>query len=188
MTVKKAAVFAAFILICSLKELPVYSQAGRVTTSTGQTEFFSKAAGPAQDIYAIDKTGQVRLDAVTGSIEVKLDMKSFSLPKSLMQKHYNQRYMHTDRFPNAVFKGKIDNWKQPEGSDPVRATASGDLTVHGVTRKKQIAGTVTRKGDTYTIEAEFEVLLKDHNIEVPVLFFTTITEKIRVKARYDLNP
>ncbi len=163
-------------------------QAGIVKTDRGQTEFFSKAAGPAQDIQAIDKTGKVILNLADGSIDIKIQMKNFTLPKSLMQKHYNERYMETDQFPVAAFKGKIRNWNPPASDTTLKVTAFGDFTVHGVTRRRQIRGTLKKEGDRYRIDAEFEVKLADHKITIPVLFFTKITEAVNVTARYDLAP
>ena len=163
-------------------------QADVVKTDKGQTEFFSKAAGPAQDIQAIDKTGTVSLDLAGGDIEVKIRMKNFSLPRSLMQKHYNKRYMETEKFPLATFKGKIRNWQPPAADGAYPATASGNFTVHGVTAKRQIRGTLTKKGNDYILDAAFDVRLADHNIEIPVLFFTRITEGVKVTVRYHLTP
>ncbi len=163
-------------------------QTAVVKTDKGQTEFFSKAAGPAQDIQAIDKTGKVTLNLAGGDIEVKIRMKNFSLPRSLMQKHYNERYMETDQFPLATFKGKIQNWRPPATDGAYPATASGDFTVHGITLKRQIRGTLTKKGSDYILDAAFDVRLADHNIEIPVLFFTRITEGVKVTVRYHLTP
>ncbi len=182
--------FAFFSLACVLL-LNITSRAqqtGIVKTDKGQTEFFSKAAGPAQDIQAIDKTGKVSLDLAGGNINATIRMKNFSLPRSLMQKHYNERYMQTDQFPEATFRGRIRNWNPPASDTTLKVTAYGDFTVHGVTRKRQIHGTLKREGSNYRIDAEFEVKLADHNIEIPVLFFTRITETVKVTARYDLAP
>lgn len=181
--------FVILSLACVLlNNVSQAQQAGVVKTDKGQTEFFSKAAGPAQDIQAIDKTGKVSLNLTGGDIEVKIQMKNFSLPKSLMQKHYNERYMETDKFPLATFKGKIENWRPPAADGAYPATASGNFTVHGVSVKKQIAGTLTKKGSDYTLDALFDVRLADHNIEIPVLFFTKITEAVKVTIRYHLTP
>lgn len=161
-------------------------QSNVVKTDRGQTEFSSKAAGPAQDIYAIDKTGNVALDLSSGQLTATLQMQYFSLPRPLMQKHYNERYMQTDKFPNASFKGSVLNWKLPEKDGKTTVTASGDFTIHGVTRKRQLKGTITKTGNHYLLEAAFDVKLADHGIEIPVLFFTKITESVTVTTRYEL--
>ncbi len=180
--------FAILLLTCLMLSSPLQAQQARIVkTDKGQTEFFSKAAGPAQDIQAIDKTGKVSLNLADGSIDVKILMKNFVLPKSLMQKHYNERYMETDQFPGAAFSGKIRNWNPPASDTTLKVTAFGDFTVHGVTRRRQIRGTLKKEGGRYRIDAEFEVKLADHKITVPVLFFTRITEAVKVTARYDLS-
>jgi len=164
------------------------SIAQTVKTRSGQTEFSSKAAGPARDIYAIDKTGEVSLNLETGQLEVKIHMKNFTLPVSLMQKHYNQRYMHTDKFPHAYFKGRVLNWKQSLSDGSYQVEAEGDFTVHGVTRHRKFEGILLKNGDEYQLKAEFVTRLEDHQIEIPVLFFTPITEAVNVKVQYNLSP
>jgi len=182
----------AIILISACVLLPAASQAQQkdrlIVTQRGQTEFFSKAAGPAQDIQAIDKTGKVSLNLTNGDIRVEIQMKNFTLPKSLMQKHYNERYMQTDRYPEATFTGKIRNWNQTNSDTVNKVIAYGNFTVHGVTHKREIQGILTKKGSKYLLDATFEVKLADHNIEIPVLFFTKITEAVKVTARYELAP
>lgn len=173
--------------LCALLSVPdSIAQSGWATTQTGQTEFSSKAAGPARDIYAIDKTGEVKLNLSDGRIEAKITMKNFSLPNSLMQKHYNERYMHTDKFPHATFKGHILNWKIPPTDGEFSVTITGDFTVHGVTRKREFKGKMLKKGNQLTLQGNFETRLEDHNIEIPVLFFTKITEAVQVTVLYNL--
>lgn len=177
-----------FLILFTAGIISAPAQHRVVRTSTGQTEFFSKAAGPAQDIYAIDKTAQAQLDLTDGSVEVKIAMKNFTFPRSLMQKHYNERYMETEKYPNATFKGRLIDWEAPSKDGVIEVTASGDLTVHGVTRKRQIKGKLTKKKDSYEFDAVFEVKLQEHNITIPVLFFTKITESVQVTVQYPLNP
>ncbi len=166
----------------------VQAQPGpKISTQTGQTEFFSKAAGPADDIYAIHENGAVTVNLETGAIDVTIDMRLFVLPKKLMTQHYNEKYMETGKFPFATFSGKLvrDRDIRVPGVHPVKAT--GDFTVHGVTRHRTFAGKIHTKGDTCTLTAEFGVQLADHAIPIPVLFFTKITEAVHVKARYVLQ-
>lgn len=184
----RAATIAVWIFFLSASSIALQAQSTFVKTNKGQTEFFSKAAGPAQDIYAIDKTGTVQLNLNTGSIEAKVAMKNFSLPRSLMQKHYNEKYMETAKYPYTVFKGTILNWKQPEKEGSMEVVASGEFTCHGVTRPRQLKGTLTKNKDTYLLETVFEVKLADHGIEIPVLFFTEITNAVKVTAKYSLEP
>lgn len=171
-----------------LLHIPASGQ-NRVSSGAVVTEFSSKAAGPAQDIYAIDKTGEASLNLKTGDVSFKIRTKNFSLPRSLMQKHYNERYMQTDRFPLATFQGIVPIAKIPATDGAKEAvTVTGSFTVHGVTTKRAFQGTIEKKGAHYLIETAFEVRLADHNIEIPVLFFTKITEAVQVKVKADLGP
>lgn len=104
-----------------------------------------------------------------------------------MQKHYNERYMQTEKFPHASFRGTINQWEIPEKDGVIQVTATGEFTVHGVSKKRQLKGSVTKNGNNYLLKAEFETRLEDHNIEIPVLFFTRITEAVKVTVLYSLT-
>lgn len=161
--------------------------AQKFTTSSGETSFDSKAPAPASDILGVNKKTQVVIDTETGQVSVKLNMVDFQLPKSLMQKHYNEKYMETEKFPKGGFEGKID--KAPDWSkDGVYdVSATGVLTVHGVGQKRTLKGKLQIKGGEVILSSTFVVQLAEHKIDTPVLFFMKITEQVNVKARYVLQ-
>jgi hypothetical protein len=145
---------------------------------------FSKA--PIEDIEATSTHGTSVFNTSTGELAFSVQIRSFQFPKSLMQDHFNTEYMDSDKFPTATFKGKIQQKVDitKDGTTPV--TATGDLTVHGVTKPRTIAGTVTVKGGVITMTSEFMVKCADHNISIPTIVFHNIAEtiKMNVSATY----
>ncbi|MFK5126636.1 YceI family protein, partial [Klebsiella pneumoniae] len=75
--------------------------------------------------------------------------------------------MESDKFPRADFKGTITNIKDINfAKDGVyKATAKGDLTLHGVTKNITVAGSITIKNGKPTITARFPIIMKDFNID-----------------------
>ena len=88
-----------------------------------------------------------------------------------MQKHFNDSYLETDKYPECIFKGTIDE-----------DIASGEITLHGVTKEIQIPALITEEGDKIKINTEFKIALKDHKIKIPRLLFQNIAEEIEVKV------
>lgn len=100
-----------------------------------------------------------------------------------MQEHFNENYMESDKYPAAKFKGKINTPIDLSKDGEFRVTATGDLEVHGVTRRRSISGTVKVSDGNIEIYSEFDVRCQDHNIKIPALVFKNIAETIRVTLK-----
>ncbi len=177
-TKSSVSLFYAFFIM-------VFSSYGQIlTTSEGETTFYAEAPAPATDVSAITKKTRISINKETGQVSVRINMKDFVLPKTLMQKHYNEKYMETDKFPTSTFEGKMSSVPDFSKNGTYDVTATGNLLVHGVTKKRTITGKITVKDGTATLSSEFDVKLADHNVTIPVIFFMKITESVKVKATY----
>src|ERR1043165_1419297 len=72
----------------------------------GSVTFFSKA--PLEDIEAVNKGGIVVFKPSTNDVQVSFTIKSFKFKNALMEEHFNENYMESEKFPKCVFKGKIN--------------------------------------------------------------------------------
>ena len=88
-----------------------------------------------------------------------------------MQKHFNDSYLETDIYPECIFRGKLNE-----------NSASGEITLHGVTKKIEIPISKTINEENIIISTDFKILLKDHKIKIPRLLFQNIAEEIKVKV------
>lgn len=172
------------VLMVSIGSLK--AQPNSYVSFNGQTAFFSET--PAENISASNKKSQIVLKPSTGDIAVRMKMTDFIFPNKLMQEHFNENYMESEKFPVATFSGKlaspVDFGK--DGIYPI--AAKGVFLVHGVPRNKTIDGTLEIKNGKVKISADFEVALEDHKIEVPKIVFVKIAQVIKVKALYNLEP
>lgn len=87
--------------------------------------------------------------------------------------------MESDKYPNAEFKGKLNE---------DRTKASGDLTIHGVTKPYETDVTLTETENGYSGKTTFSVLLDDHKIKIPKVMFQKIAEEIRIDVEIDFLP
>ena len=78
---------------------------GKYFTKSGKIDFFSTT--PAEDIKAVNKSVAVVLDAKTGDIQFSVLMKGFQFKKGLMQEHFNDSYVESDKFPLSEFKWQL---------------------------------------------------------------------------------
>jgi hypothetical protein len=146
---------------------------------------YSKA--PIEDIEARSTKGTSVYNATTGDLAFSLPVNSFIFPKSLMQEHFNENYMESDKFPQASFKGKVQEHINAgkEGIYPI--SVAGILSVHGVNQTRTITGAITVKDGIVNLSSEFVVKCADHHITIPTIVFHNIAESIRIQvsATYD---
>ena len=159
---------------------------GIYLTNKGETTFFSET--PVEDISAVNKNSVSIINTATGDVAVQMVMKQFDFPNKLMQEHFNENYMDSDKYPKAVFKGKLVEKIDYTKNGTYDVSATGDLTIHGVTKPRTLKGKLTVAEGTISINAEFDVALVDHNIEVPQMVFVKIAQVIKVKCKYSMAP
>jgi hypothetical protein len=143
--------------------------------------FFSST--PVEDISATDTIATMLLNSKTGDVIANISIKGFVFPNVLMQEHFNENYMESDKFPMGSFKGKINETVDYTKDGTHNVTITGTLTIHGVAKPRTIPATVTVKGSTVTVDCKFEVALVDHDIKVPEAVGAKIAEKIQVTVK-----
>ena len=155
--------------------------AQKIVSVKSSTKFYSSAT--LEDITATTKKGKSVIDTSNGNIAFSIPINSFEFAKSLMQEHFNEKYMETEKFPKASFSGLIENWQN--GKSDESATAKGKLTIHGVTKEVAATGSVKFVKNKVIITAKFNVKLEDYNVEVPSLMFQKIAEVVEVTVNYE---
>lgn len=148
--------------------------------------FFSKST--IEDISAHNKNVKPVFNTSTGDLIIKIPNTGFTFKSALMQEHFNENYMESDKYPVASFSGKIieDVDFSKDGTYEVRA--KGTLTIHGVSQERIIKGNVTVNNKKITITANFSVLLSDHNIPIPIVVYKKLANEIKVEVSTTLEP
>jgi polyisoprenoid-binding protein YceI len=113
-------------------------------------------------------------------------IKGFHFSSALMEEHFNENYMESNKFPVASFEGKIieDIDFTKDGDYAVRA--KGNLSIHGVVQERIIKCDVSIKNKNISIKSTFTVLLADHNIPIPKVVHEKLASEIKVDVKADL--
>lgn len=155
-------------------------------TQSGETNFFSET--PVENISAVNKTVGAILNIATNEVAVSMKMSAFDFPNKLMQEHFNENYMESEKFPTGIFKGKILEPIDYTKNGTYDITAKGQLTLHGVMQARDLKGKLTVDNQKISLACNFDIKLIDHNIDVPKLVFAKIAEVISVKSKYAFTP
>ena len=139
--------------------------------------FFSDAT--IEDIAATNEKSASIFDSATGEIVFLITIMDFQFEKSLMQEHFNEKYMESEKFPKATFKGKVSGFnKAANGVQNV--SAQGILTIHGQSKEIDVNGTIENNGDRLVLNSKFMVELADFKIKIPQLLWQNIAERVEV--------
>ena len=170
-----------FIALIALLGFQV--QAQRYLTKNGMISLYSKT--PFETVEAQNDQVNCALDIKTGEMVFRVLMKSFEFKRALMQEHFNENYVESDKYPDATFKGKVTNQKnidfKKDGVYP--ADVDGDLTIHGQTKHINTSGTFEVKDGKINGKCRFALKVEDYGIKVP----SAVTDKIAESIQIDVN-
>jgi hypothetical protein len=154
-------------------------------TRSGTITFTSEA--PLEKIEAVNQKATSIMDIASGKMEFAVLIKAFQFEKALMQEHFNENYLESDKYPKAIFKGQIDNISSvdfsKDGTYPVKV--SGDLTIHGVTKPVQSTGTLSIKDGKINGASTFEVAVADYEIKIPNIVKDNIAKTVEIIVAVD---
>ena len=156
-------------------------------TSKGSTiSFFSHA--PLEDIFAESDEFSGAINTKTNVVAVFVKVNTLEFENKLQQEHYNEKYMESDKFPKASFKGNIEgviDWSKP---GVYNANAIGTLTIHGVEKERTAPTIITIDKNGIGSVITFKVKVEDHKIKVPSMVFQKVAEEVEIKINAKFEP
>lgn len=177
---KKVLLTAGFLLIGATS---IFAQ--KYMTRTGKISFNATAPKSPEKIEAINNDVASIVDGKSGDLIFQVLVKSFKFERALMQEHFNENYMESDKFPKADFKGLITNIAAvnlaKDGTYDIKV--SGKLTIHGVSKDVSVPGTVTVQGKNIRLKTKFNVVLQDYGVSVPAM----VADKVAKEAAIGLD-
>ncbi|MFP5470642.1 MAG: YceI family protein [Bacteroidia bacterium] len=170
----------SFLLVFSVIFSAAFTQT-KYFTKSGNISFYSVAE--QENIEAHSNRAVSIFEKETGAIEFSVLIKSFQFEKALMQEHFNENYMESEKFPKANFKGNSEELKKMDLTKDGTYTinVSGKLTIHGETKNISTPMTFVVKSGIISATSEFKILLKDYNIKIPSAVGKKIAEEILIK-------
>lgn len=163
-------------------------------TAFGQVRFYAETSvvtffsdGVLEDISAENKNVTSIFDSRQGEIAFLIKIKDFQFQKKLMQVHFNEKYLESERFPKSTFVGTLKGFDMTKvGVQQV--TASGRLLLHGVEKDITAPGTLEVKGRNILMKSKFKLKLADYNIVIPQVVWQNISEEVEVNVNFMFSP
>lgn len=156
---------------------------GKYLANKGQISFYSHTA--LEDIKAENANVASIIDASSGELSIIVTMTNFLFEKKLMQEHFNENYVESEKFPKATFSGNIMNNSEVDYATPgdYEVQVEGDMKIHGVSRKVSVEGSivVNEKGEI-TSRTKFLLNPEDYDIKIPRVVRKNIAEKLEISV------
>ncbi len=168
-------------LFLGLLLLGLGANAQRYKSSSSSIRFYSSA--PLEDIEATTIEATSILDLSNQAIVFAVPINTFQFKKKLMQEHFNENYLESDKYPKAYFKGVIKDWNGSNGES--EAVAVGEMEIHGQTQQVEIPGTITNSNGQLSLASVFMIKLKDYKVKIPKAVFYNIAEEVEVTIKFD---
>jgi polyisoprenoid-binding protein YceI len=120
-----------------------------------------------------------RSEGVTGALTIEgttvteasfeVDMTTFESDESRRDGQFEGRIMEVDQFPTATFTltEPIELGAEPADGESIEVEATGDLTLHGVTRPVTIPLLARLDGTTVAVDGSLTVTFADYEIDDP---------------------
>ncbi len=177
---KRIKVLFILSLFCSI----AYGQS-KFTTRNAHVQFFSNA--PLEDIKATSDQARGGVDLENNQILFIVPIKSFEFKKKLMQKHFNEQYLESDKFPTAKFEGSFSKPLKINSQKPQLVKFNGTITIHGVTKEISEEVKITLQQNEIKAHSEFILKTKDFKIKIPRILIKNIAEEIEVEIKANLK-
>jgi polyisoprenoid-binding protein YceI len=130
-------------------------------------------------LFGVDAEGVGRTNQITGSIVIvgtqvteggfEVDVASIESDDSRRDNQFRGRIMSTDEFPTATFvlTEPIELGQIPDDGVQITTTATGDLTLRGVTNPVTFDVTAQRQGDRIGVLGNIPIVFADYEIANP---------------------
>lgn len=159
------------------------TRAGKVTfKSKTPIEEFSSTNHQAASILKVEGDKK--------TLAFQIIMRSFKFEKALMEEHFNEKYVHSEKYPSARFLGEVEkdvNFYKPGIYKGIKI--KGNLTLHGITKPVTVVADIEVK-ENKEIKgiSNFSIIPEDYNIMVPKLVSEKISKDISVTVDVYYKP
>ena len=120
-----------------------------------------------------DVTGSLTLAGTTiTAVDISADLSTLQSDESRRDGQLRTQALETNTFPTATFSltQPIELGSVPADGQVIQATATGDLTIHGVTKSVAIPIEARLSDDVVTVTGSIDILFADYEIDRPTSF------------------
>lgn len=175
------------LLICFLFCATGLFAQEKMVTKTGKVTF--EASVPSfEEVKAKNDGVTFILNSKTGEVASLALMKGFRFKIALMEEHFNENYMESDKFPKATFKGKIENFDAKTLTSTAKEyTLKGKLELHGKSKDITSIAKIRKTDAGIEIISNFSVNASDFDIKIPSVVKNKVSNTIDIRSEFTVK-
>jgi polyisoprenoid-binding protein YceI len=176
------------ILSLLLAAATVHAESRSYTIAKGGNnvaQFHAEDTYDSFDGKTSDVSGTIVADPASPSganVQININVDSLDTGVSLRNKEMRERYLETSKFGSATFKSvSVSGPASIALNQPADINVTGDLTLHGVTKRMTIPVRVVLIADGRVhATTDFKVHLPEYGISVPHNVLVTVNDEVPV--------
>jgi len=121
-----------------------------------------------EEVKAVNKLGTIVLEPESSTLICTVVIKDFRFKMDLMETHFNENYLESNRYPKSVFKGKIEKFdlKNIDGTEK-EYDVKGKLYLHGKYKIIEMKALIKKVPEGIQISCNYPIDVSDFNIAIP---------------------
>jgi hypothetical protein len=173
-----------FLFICLGFTPPAHEPIYECTNGT--ISFLSWA--PMETIGATSTHLISSMDTATNEIAYAIAISSFQFRNTRMQEDFNENFMESDKYPDAIYTGKIKN-KIPWGKDgKYEVISTGKLTIHNISHERSDTAVAVIQHGEISLQGHFKLIVSDYGVKIPPILSRNISEEIYILFGCNYKP
>lgn len=174
-----------FLLTCAVLLITSCPIAQKYYTKTAKVDFDATAKSSPEKIIGINRTGTCVIDSKSGNMQFVVLMKGFEFERALMEEHFNENYVESNKYPKAEFKGDLKEIDKVNFLKDGRYTVKikGKLSIHGESNEIETTAIINVAKGKINTTADFNIKLSDYKISIPGL----VADKVAKTAQINIS-
>jgi len=137
-----------------------------------------------EEIKAVNSSVLIILEPKTSTFLCTVIMRDFHFKLDLMEEHFNENYIESNRYPKAFFKGKIEKFDLKDIDEIEKEyVIKGRLMIRGKSKEIVVKAMLKKANGGIRITSDFPISTADFDIDIP----DRIASKIAKIAKTQLN-
>ena len=126
------------------------------------------------------------VDLSSNSIAFQIQIRAFKFKIALMEEHFNENYVESEKYPKATFKGTFTNLPT-DLSKQHELLVEGVMDFHGVQKDIEVNVSLQFIEGELVGTSNFVLLCSDFGIKIPKIVSDKLANEIQVTVKADLT-